>query len=187
MHYLPSVRPKIANREKQQGKHEKYPKKLGKQYVKHEETNGEMGETCRELPLGGFLSHLVTIFKPLHTLPNSPANDFRICLITKKYIAVHFFYSFLPQMLSYANFILIAIGGRSVAFLLSFHGGSAAHTKTLECHKMSIYLVYLVNSKTTSDCLTWIVLYKELRRVSRNFSGQRSFLKIRALRQIFNL
>ena len=154
MHYLPSVRPKIASREKHQGKHEKYPKKLGKQYVKHEETNGEMGETCRELPLGEFLSHLVTIFKPLHTLPNSPANDFRICLITKKYIAVHFFYSFLPQMLSYANFILIAIGGRSVTFLLSFHGGSAAHTKTLECHKMSIYLVYLVNSKTTRDCLT---------------------------------
>ena len=183
MHYLPTVRPKLANREKHQGKHEKYPKKLRKQYVKHEETNGKMGE----LPLGGFLSHLVTIFKPLHTLPNSPANDFRICLMSKKYIAVHFFYSFLPQMLSYANFILIAVGGRSVTFVLSFHRGSAAHTKTLECHQMSIYLVYLINSKTTRDCLTWIVLYKELRRVSRNFSGQGSFLKIRALRQIFNL
>ena len=33
------VRPKIRNREKHQGK---YPKKLGNQLVKHEETYGEM-------------------------------------------------------------------------------------------------------------------------------------------------
>ena len=57
------VRPKIGNREKQQGKHGKYPKKLGKQWVKHEQTYGEMRETLRELPLGGFLSHLVTNFQ----------------------------------------------------------------------------------------------------------------------------
>ena len=43
------VRPKIGNREKHQGKHGKYSKKLGKQ-VKHEEMYGEMGETGRELP-----------------------------------------------------------------------------------------------------------------------------------------
>ena len=47
------VRPKIVNREKHQGKHGKYPK----------DTYGEMGETCRELPLGGFLSKLVTSFQ----------------------------------------------------------------------------------------------------------------------------
>ena len=33
-------RPKMGNREK----HEKYPNKLGKPYVKYEETYGEMGE-----------------------------------------------------------------------------------------------------------------------------------------------
>ena len=33
-----------------------------------------------------------------------------------------------------------------------------------KCHKikMSKYLVYVIISKTTCDCLTWIVLYKEL-------------------------
>ena len=34
------VRPKMGNREK----HGKYPNKLGKPYVKYEETYGEMGE-----------------------------------------------------------------------------------------------------------------------------------------------
>ena len=32
------VKPKTVNREKHQRKHGKYPKKLGKQQVKHEET-----------------------------------------------------------------------------------------------------------------------------------------------------
>ena len=49
-------------RREHQGKHGKYPKKLGRQLVKHEETYGEMAETCRELPLGGFVSHLVNSF-----------------------------------------------------------------------------------------------------------------------------
>ena len=39
------VRPKIGNWEKNQGKLGKWPKKLGKQQVKHEETYGEMEET----------------------------------------------------------------------------------------------------------------------------------------------
>ena len=38
------VKPKIGNREKHQRKHGKYPNKLGKQQVKHEETYGEMRE-----------------------------------------------------------------------------------------------------------------------------------------------
>ena len=41
--YKKLVRPKIGNREKYQGKHGKYSKKLGKHYMKHEETHGEMG------------------------------------------------------------------------------------------------------------------------------------------------
>ena len=31
--------------------------------MKHEETYGEIGETCRKLPPSGFLSHLVTSFQ----------------------------------------------------------------------------------------------------------------------------
>ena len=38
------VRPKIGNREKQQRKRGKYPKKLGKQQTKHEGTYREMGK-----------------------------------------------------------------------------------------------------------------------------------------------
>ena len=57
------MRPKIGNREKHQGKHGKYPKKLGKQYLKQVKTCGRIEETCRKLPLGGFLSHLVTSFQ----------------------------------------------------------------------------------------------------------------------------
>ena len=60
---LEHVRPKIENREKHQGKHGKYSKKLQKQWVKHEEAYGEMEETCGELPLDGYLSHLVTSFQ----------------------------------------------------------------------------------------------------------------------------
>ena len=58
-----SVRPKIGNRKKNQRKHGKYPKKLRKQLVTHEKKYEEMGETCRKLPLVGFLSHLVTSFQ----------------------------------------------------------------------------------------------------------------------------
>ena len=32
----------------------------------------------------------------------------------------------------------------------------------MEDHKMSKYLVYLINTETTCDCLTWVVLYKKL-------------------------
>ena len=39
-----------------------------------------------------------------------------------------------PHMVSYAKFILMAVGGecRSVIFILSFPEGSAGHTWTLE-------------------------------------------------------
>ena len=39
------VRPRIGNWEINQAKHWKYPKKLGKQYVKYEETYEKMGES----------------------------------------------------------------------------------------------------------------------------------------------
>ena len=81
---------KIGNREKHQWKHWKYPKKLGKQKMKHEETHGEMREACRELPLGGFPSQLVT------SLPDSPANDCRICFMSKSVHNSPFFPWFSP-------------------------------------------------------------------------------------------
>ena len=40
---IKAVRPKIGIREKHQGNHGKYSKKLGKKYVKHEETYKELG------------------------------------------------------------------------------------------------------------------------------------------------
>ena len=51
--------------------------------MKHEETYGEMGETYRELPLGGFLSNLVTSFQAAsyiaglthERLPSMPYNQ----------------------------------------------------------------------------------------------------------------
>ena len=45
-------------------------------------------------------------------------------------MAVQFFHGFLPQILSYAEFILMAVGGEciSVIVVLSFHGVSAAQT-----------------------------------------------------------
>ena len=55
-------------------------------------------------------------------------------LLANQYIAVQFFHDFLPHMVSYPKFVLMAVGGecRSVTFVLSFHGGSAAHTLTLK-------------------------------------------------------
>ena len=49
-------------------------------------------------------------------------------------IAVNFFHGSFPHMVSYAKFILMVVGGesRSIIFVLSFHGGSAAHSYTLE-------------------------------------------------------
>ena len=45
-------------------------------------------------------------------------------------MVVQFFHGFLPQILSYAKFILMAFGGEciSVIVVLSFHGVSAAQT-----------------------------------------------------------
>ena len=54
------VRPKIGIREKHLGKRQKYQKTLRKQYMKHEETYGEMRETFKEFATRGIstpLSH----------------------------------------------------------------------------------------------------------------------------------
>ena len=56
------VRPKIGNREKHHGETWKAAQETGEKLVKYEETYGKMGETCSELPLGGFPSHLVSSF-----------------------------------------------------------------------------------------------------------------------------
>ena len=55
-------------------------------------------------------------------------------LWVNQYIAVHFFHGSFPHLVSYAKFSLMVLGGesRSVIFVLSFHGGSAAHSYTVE-------------------------------------------------------
>ena len=65
---------------------------------------------------------------------------------------------------------------RSVIFALSIQGGSATHTETLS-HKMSKYLVYLKNSKTSCNCLTWRVPYKELYKPWKLFIADLIFLR----------
>ena len=51
-----------------------------------------------------------------------------------QYILVYFFHVFLPHMVPYGKFILIAVGGKcwSAIFVLSFHLGSAVNTQALE-------------------------------------------------------
>ena len=93
--------------------------------MKHEEAYGEMGETCRELPPGRFLRHLATSFQAAFTLPDSSANNCRICLLKKSVHGSLFFHGFLPHMVSCSKFIFMAVGGecRLVIFVLSFHEG----------------------------------------------------------------
>ena len=60
-------------------------------------------------------------------------------------------------MVSYAKLILMAVGGkcRSVIFVLKFHVGLGAHIRNV-IKRLNI------NARITCDCLTWIVLYKDL-------------------------
>ena len=127
---IKAVRPKIGIREKHQGNHGKYSKKLGKKYVKHEETYKELGGTCRELPLRGFLNHLVS-----HQFSSRfthcwihPRMTAEYALWTCQYIAVHFFMVF-SHMISHAKLILMTIGGewRSVTFVLLFQPPTRRH------------------------------------------------------------
>ena len=127
------VRPQIGNREKHQRKQEKHQKKLGKQWVKHEETYGEMGETYTKLSLEtrGTSEPLIHQFSSrfIHCRIHLRMTT-EYVLWTNQYIAVHFFDRFLLQMVSYALFILIVVGGesRSTTLVLSFNGRWAAPT-----------------------------------------------------------
>ena len=78
--------------------------------MKHEETYGEMGETYRELPLGGFLSNLVTSFQAASYIAGLTPNDYRVCLIIKSIHSSPFFRGFPPHMVSYAKSTLEAVG-----------------------------------------------------------------------------
>ena len=67
-----------------------------------------------------------------------------------------FFHGFLQHMLSYAKFILMAVGGECRSVILSYHfmEDQPPTVRHWKYHKISKYLVYLINSKTTYDCLT---------------------------------
>ena len=87
---------------------------------------GKWGETCRELQLGEFLSHLVISF----LAEDSPTNN-----LVNQYSAVLFsMFFFFPHMVSYRKFLLMVDGGncRSVIFVSLFLQESTAHTLTLE-------------------------------------------------------
>ena len=51
--------------------------------------DGEMWKICKELPLGGFMSHLVSSFSA--ALPGSPAKTAEYALWANQYIVVHVF------------------------------------------------------------------------------------------------
>ena len=62
---------------------------------------GKWGKHVGKCHYADFCATEPPVFKPLHTLPDSPANDSRICLITNQYIAVHhLFHGFLSHMVS---------------------------------------------------------------------------------------
>ena len=93
--------------------------------MKHEETYGKMEETCRELPPGRFLSHLVTSFQAAsyvswfthEWLPTMPYEQI--------IIAVPFFNGFLKLMVSYAKFVLVAAWPtKYTAVYVTFEGQS---------------------------------------------------------------
>ena len=65
---IETVRPKIGNREKHFLEHRKCHKKEGKHYVKHGETEKEMGENiCGVAAYRGFLDMSSLVFKQLGT------------------------------------------------------------------------------------------------------------------------
>ena len=68
------------------------------------------------------------------------------------------------HMVSYAKFNLRRLVANADQLFLSYHFmyDQPLTLRHQKCHKMSKYLVYLINAKTTCGCLTWIVLYKEL-------------------------
>ena len=107
---MKGLRTKIGNREKHQGKHWK----LGKLKMKHEETYGKIGEN-----VGPFSHQFSSSFIPYRIHPRMNAE---YPLWPNQYIAVNFFHDFLTRMVSYAKFILMAIGGKcaSVIFVLLF-------------------------------------------------------------------
>ena len=127
------VRPKIENWKKHPGKHGKYQKKTWEP----EKTGETIGETWGNVwGNGRNMQRIATrrisepkspVFKLLHTLLVSPAND---CLIRKSVHSSSFFHGFFSRTVFCPKFILMVVGGecRSVIFVLSFHGGSTAHT-----------------------------------------------------------
>ena len=74
--FIKFLKPKIGNREKHQERNRKYPKKL----VKHEEAYRKWGERYKELPLDGFLNHLVTSFEAASQIPRYPVGSSSIFL-----------------------------------------------------------------------------------------------------------
>ena len=113
-------------------------------------------------------------------LPNSPANDCQICLMSNTvhnsafsivfshtYSTFHKIYLNSGQWRVKIGYFCLIISWR----ISRWHLDIRKNVK-----KLSKYLVYLLNSKTTCDCLTWMFLYKELYKPWKWFTADLSFL-----------
>ena len=103
--------------------------------MKHEETYEEMEGNMKRVATRQITEPLSYQFlsRFIHCRIH-PRMTVQYALWVNQYIAVNVFRGFLPHIVCYAKFILMAVGGecRSVIDVLSFYGGSAAHTQTLE-------------------------------------------------------
>ena len=116
---------------------------------------GKWGETCRELQLGEFLSHLVISF----LAEDSPTNN-----LVNQYSAVLFSMFFFS---TYGILRKISVNGgwwqlqTSYFCLIISSRINCPHFDIRNVLKNMKYLVYLINLRITCNCLVWIALYKE--------------------------
>ena len=121
-----------------------------------------MGETCRELSLGGFLIHLVTSFQDAFYI----AGFTREGLANMPYEQISIQPSILFSWFSPTHGILwkIYLNGVwwrvqiSYSCLIISWRISHPHLDIRNVIQCLNILLYLINSKTTCNCLTWIVL-----------------------------
>ena len=123
------------------------------------------GKHCMELSLGRFLSHLVISFTQFtHNSPDWLANDCRISLTRKSVHSSSFFPWFSPThsilYKIYPNDSWWRVKINYSCFIISWRI-SHPHLDIRNVIKCLTIWFYLINSKTTYQYLTWIVLSKE--------------------------
>ena len=136
---------------------------------------GNGGGKCRELPLGGFLGHLVTSFQAASYTAGFTANDCQICLMNKSVYSGPFFQCFSPThgilCKIYLNDGCWRVQISYFCLIISWRI-SRPHLDIGNVIKCLIICFV----KTTCDCLTWIDLYKKLHYPWTWFIADLSFL-----------